>query len=175
MLRQSGPIIDADALIGKPIPAVRQTSMEIVLASKAMLVSLPGGNPDAIRGFSQVNGILAIDECSRVSPELIIAVLPFLAVSRSGVLVALSTPAGKGNWFAQQFHDADNTFKKYRITALQCPRITEDYLAEQRETLTKNAFAAELMAEFVDYEGCVFSEEAIEGMFALAVEEYDYL
>src|SRR5208282_1075770 len=98
------------------------------LANGSRIVSLPGDEKN-IRGFSGV-ALLVIDEAARVLDSLYCSVRPMLAVSR-GRMVALSTPYGKRGWFHDEWHGAGE-WQRVRITAPECPRITAEFLAEEK-------------------------------------------
>ncbi len=173
-LRQSKLLFDRilsmNDAAGRPIPFTKQTTNEIRLRNGASILALPGANPDSIRGYSSVD-ILCVDEAARVSTELINAILPFLAVSSSGRLIMLSTPRGYNNIFSEIFH-TDNTWRKYKITALECSRISKEFLDEQRATMTPQAFAAEYMCTFNEWETAIFQEDAIQALLADDVAEW---
>jgi hypothetical protein len=56
-----------------------------------------------------------------------------LAVS-GGKLVAVSTPFGKRGWFYDEWTGAAD-WERVQITATQCPRITSDFLAEEKRSM----------------------------------------
>src|SRR6516165_5072360 len=89
-------VLDLYGALGRPVPAIRETALQLELANGSRVLSLPG-TEGTVRGFSKVS-LLVIDEAARVSDPLYFAVRPMLAVSR-GRLVALSTPFGQRGWF----------------------------------------------------------------------------
>src|SRR5262249_5097813 len=114
--------------LGRPVRTLARSALRLELANGSRVVSLPGDEA-TIRGFSGV-ALLVIDEAARVSDGLYLAVRPMLAVSR-GRLVALSTPFGKRGWFHDEWH-GNNNWNRVRATADQCPRISADFLEEER-------------------------------------------
>ena len=158
--RQSGELFRDKVLrlynaLGRPIPATQESALQMTLANGSRIVSLPG-DEETIRGFSGVR-LLVIDEASRVPDDLYRTVRPMLAVSR-GRLICLSTPFGKRGWFFEEW-EGRNSWKRVRITAHQCPRISPDFLTEERRSMPDRWFRQE-------YE-CVF-EDAIDSVFAQA-------
>jgi len=99
-LRQSVEIfrrvVDGFDAVGRPLRAVRRTTLQLELANGSRVVSLPG-REHTLRSFSGVN-LLVLDEAARIPDVLYRSVRPMLAVSR-GRLVALSTPFGQRGWF----------------------------------------------------------------------------
>lgn len=159
-LRQSGELFrDKFLRLFHPwrnvVPPTRETALTLELANGSRVISLPGSE-EGIVGYSSV-ALLVIDEGARVSDALYKAVRPMLAVSR-GRLIALSTPFGKRGWFFEEWVSA-RPWERTRITADQCPRITPEFLAEERESLGETWFNQEY--------GCVFSD-CIEAVFSQA-------
>jgi hypothetical protein len=161
-LRQSGELFRDKVLrifnaLGRPVPPTRETALTLELANGSRIVSLPE-NESGIRGFSGVN-LLVIDEAARVDNALYRSVRPMLAVS-GGRLVALSTPFGKRGWFFDAWTGSAR-WERVRITAEECPRISPEFLAEERQALGERWYAQEYLCEFSDLTGSVFSHEDV--------------
>ena len=59
-----------------------------------------------------------------------------------GSLIAQTTPAGKRGWFYEQWHSGNDSWRRFRVPATDCPRISKEFLAEQlRELGTDPLFA----------------------------------
>jgi hypothetical protein len=134
------------------------------LANGSRIVALPGDEKN-IRCYSGVS-LLIVDEAARVEDALYYAVRPMLAVSR-GRMVCLSTPFGKQGFFFEAWTGTD-TWNRYRIIADECPRITPDFLAEERRALGPRWFAQEYLCSFEDTTDAVFAYDDI--MAALSEE-----
>jgi hypothetical protein len=157
-LRQSGELFRDKFLrlynaLGRPVEVERETALTLELVNGSRVVALPS-NESGIRCYSGVN-LLVIDEASRVPDALYRAVRPMLATSR-GRLVALSTPFGKRGWFHEEWFSA-RKWDHVRITADQCPRITQEFLAEEREALGERWWLQEYFCEFMDVIDAVFA------------------
>jgi len=74
-------------------------------------------------------------------------VRPMLAVSGGG-LIAMSTPFGKRGWWHREWTEGAG-WKRIEVTAEQCPRITPEFLAEERRTLGHWWFVQEYECQFV--------------------------
>jgi hypothetical protein len=161
-LRQSGElfrkVLDLYGALGRPVPAIRETALQLELANGSRVVSLPG-TEGTVRGFSKV-ALLIIDEAARVMDPLYYAVRPMLAVSR-GKLVALSTPFGQRGWFHAEW-SGTNSWERVRITADQVPRITPEFLAEERRALGDRWFAQEFCCSFESTIDAVFDYRDIQ-------------
>ena len=146
--RQSGElfrkVLNLYAALGHPVPTVRETALQLELANGSRGVSLPG-TEGTIRGYSEV-ALLVIDEAARVSDALYYAVRPMLAVSR-GRLIALSTPFGQRGWFHAEW-TGSGEWERVRVTADQVPRITAEFLAEERKALGERFYLQEYFADF---------------------------
>jgi hypothetical protein len=86
-----------------------------------------------------------------------------LAVSR-GRLMALSTPFGKRGWFYEAWVGSGR-WERVKVTANDCPRITPEFLAEERQEQGDRWFMQEYYCSFEDAEDAVFAQEDID--FAL--------
>jgi hypothetical protein len=156
-LRQSGEIfrkvLDVFNALGRPVAVTAESALRLELANGSRVVSLPG-TESTVRGFSGV-AMLIIDEAARVDDPLYFAVRPMLAVSQ-GRLVALSTPFGKRGWFYEEWSGTGD-WERVKITADQCPRITPEFLAEERRALGERYWRQEYMTSFEDVIDAVFS------------------
>ncbi len=161
--RQSGELFKDKLLpiydrLGRPVPALNETQLTLKLANGSRIICLPGAE-GSVRCFSGVK-LLIVDEAAKVPDELYLAVRPMLAVSR-GRLIAMSTPFGKRGWFYEAWH-SEQKWHRVRITATQCPRITDEFLAEERLALGQRWFAQEYENSFEDLVGSLFATEDIE-------------
>jgi hypothetical protein len=142
------------------------TRLSIKLDNGSRVVSLPGSE-GTIRGYSSVD-LLIIDEAARVVDDLYFAVKPMLAVSQ-GRLLALSTPFGKRGWFFNEFSEGVG-WQKHTIKATDCPRISKEFLDEERLSMPAAWFNAEYMCEFTEAIDSVFSYDLVAGMISDDVE-----
>ncbi len=161
-LRQSQELFRKVSGFFKSLPVAPapegDSSLRLELPNGSRIVSLPG-TEQTIRGYSGVN-LLVIDEAARVDDSLFFAVRPMLAVSH-GRLVAMSTPWGRRGWFHQEW-TGTGTWERIRITAEMCPRISKEFLDEERASLGERWFAQEYQCSFEENEAGVFRFEDIE-------------
>jgi hypothetical protein len=125
----------------------------MVLENGSRIEALPG-TEKTIRGFSGVD-LLILDEASRVADELYHAVRPMLAVS-GGSLMMLSTPYGKRGVFFDEWTEGVG-WERYEVPATEVPRISEEFLAEERLALPRRVYQQEYLCEFVETDDQVFS------------------
>ena len=176
-LRQSSElfkkIIFFSKALGHPLPVEVQTGLALELANGSRIVSLPS-KEQTVRGFSGVS-LIVIDEAARVSDDLDCAVRPMLAVS-GGRMILLSTPSGKRGFFYEACQNEHERFK-VEINADQCPRITPEFLAEERTKYPSWFFQQEDDCEFRDTTTSLLSREVIERAFAndLPADNFDFM
>jgi len=160
-LRQSQELfrkaLNAHRALGKPVPVETESALRLELGNRSRIVSLPG-KEQTIRGFSGVK-LIVIDEAARVSDELYYAVRPMLAVS-AGRLVALSTPFGKRGWFHSAWTEGAD-WERVTATGKACPRISAEFLEEERRALGERWYRQEYLCSFEDPEGAVFTYDEI--------------
>lgn len=153
--------------LGMPVKATSRSAAQLELENGSRLVSLPGED-GTIRGFSGASLIL-LDEACRIPSQLYHAIRPMMAVS-AGHLVALSTPWATAGWFYEAWQSGGDEWERIRITADRCPRITPEFLEQERRALPRPVFEAEYLCLFRDPEGAVFSAEDIERAVSDEVE-----
>ena len=139
-------------------PLEEDNRLSCELKSGARIVSLPG-DPETVRGFSAPRLIIK-DEAAYVSDEMQAALDPMLAVS-SGRLVEMSSPAGRRGHFYENWTNGEGA-EQIRITGRDCPRITSEFLDQQRRKLGPMLYSQEYECEFVDSASSAFSSELIE-------------
>jgi hypothetical protein len=166
-LRQSqelfAKIADFYRDLGRPVSPLGERKLSLELENGSRIITLPG-TEKTIRGFSGVS-LLIVDEAARVEDELYFAVRPMLAVS-GGTLIMLSTPYGQSGIFYEEWMSDDSReWQRFRVSADQVPRISPEFLSEERRALGSRWFEQEYMCVFGELEGAVFSREAIDRMF----------
>jgi hypothetical protein len=152
--------------LGHAIPADSYRKLGMNLANGSRIEALPGSEK-TIRGFSGVD-LLILDEAARVADELYYAVRPMLAVS-GGRLLLLSTPFGKRGAFYREWAEGVG-WERYTVTAAECPRIPQAFLAEEREALGEWWYAQEYECRFMEAVDSVFTSELIQAALSDEVE-----
>lgn len=141
---------------------VEDNRLSCTLKSGSRIVSLPSAE-GTIRGYSAPD-LIVIDEAARLpSEETYLAIRPMLGVSR-GTLILLSTPAGRMGFFHTAW-ESEEGWEKIKVLARDCPRISEDFLKEELETLGSFYFRQEYEVEFLEGEQSVFRFDDIMAAF----------
>ncbi|HEV3255383.1 MAG TPA: hypothetical protein VG013_00755 [Gemmataceae bacterium] len=82
-----------------------------------------------------------------------------LAVSH-GRLVCLSTPYGKHGFFHETWANGGPDWERIEVRASQCPRITTEWLEEERRALSESYYRQEYECSFEALEGLVYPDFA---------------
>ena len=100
-----------------------------------------------------------LDEAAWIPDQLYESVRPMLAVS-GGRLIASRTPFGRRGWFHAAWAGTE-AWHRTKVTANEVPRISSEFLEEERRSLPASVFAAEYMCEFSDTLESVFASEDV--------------
>src|SRR5215204_96415 len=161
-LRQSqelfGKVLSFYRDLGRPVSPQGERKLSLELENGSRIVTLPGSEK-TIRGFSGTS-LLVLDEAARVEDELYFAVRPMLAVS-GGSLMMLTTPYGKRGVFYEEW-TSGHGWERYEVPASQCPRISEEFLEEERMTLPPWVYRQEYECSFEETEDQVFTSDMID-------------
>jgi hypothetical protein len=161
-LRQSqelfGKVLGFYRDLGRPVSPQAERKLSLELENGSRIVTLPG-TEKTIRGFSGT-ALLVLDEAARVADELYFAVKPMLAVS-GGALMMLSTPYGKRGVFFEEWTGRGG-WERYEVPADKCPRITEEFLEEERASLPPWVYRQEYECSFEETEDQVFTTDLID-------------
>jgi len=144
--------------LGRPVAPQGERKLSLELENDSRIITLPGSEK-TIRGYSGA-ALLLVDEASRVDDGLYYAIRPMLAVS-SGLLMMLSTPYGKRGVFYEEW-SGGHGWERYEVPASKCPRISEEFLEEERASLPPFIFRQEYCCSFEETEDTVFTHEMIE-------------
>ncbi|MCA1625043.1 MAG: terminase family protein [Acidobacteria bacterium] len=142
---------------------VEESSLRIEFSNGSRVVSLPG-TEQTVRGFSGV-ALLIIDEASIVEDALYQSVRPMIATS-NGRVILLSTPRGKRGFFHDVWTNGGHDWHRTRITADQCPRISAEWLENERKTIPDFWYRQEFECQFVETADQLFNFEDIQAMLS---------
>jgi hypothetical protein len=142
--------------------------LSCTLLNKSRIVSLPSTEA-TVRGFSGAN-LIVEDEASRVDDDLYKSIRPMLAVS-NGRLILMSTPFGKRGHFFEEWENGTG-WERVKIAAHECPRISPEFLEEERRSLGRMWFQSEYLCEFVDSKNSVFLYDDVMAMLSPDVKTF---
>jgi hypothetical protein len=135
-------------------PTLRQSG-EWIIRAEQMLDRLEAN----VRGFTA--SMVVIDEAARVTDKMYYkGVRPMLSQS-NGDLWMLSTPNGKQGFFYETWQSADPQWLKVSVQATDCPRISPEFLEEQRSVMSSDDFRQEHMCEFIGTGDALFDPDLV--------------
>jgi len=152
-LRKVVAFYDEYALKG--MRAQSQTSLRFDNGSRIVAVS---GKPESVRGYSDPDTVV-IDEAAYCSDDLFQAIVPMLIVS-GGQLILISTPNLTQGFWWEAFRYWEG-WRKFRIPATMCPRITAEKLEEQRRVLSEPIFMREFMCVPLEGSAMIFDVDVL--------------
>lgn len=134
----------------------RDEELGLVLKNGARIVVLPGVEATT-RGVSGCT-LLLVDEASRVKDAVYRSMRPMLATT-NGRTWLMSTPFGKRGFFWRASDDP--AWRRFRVPASECPRISPAFLAQERRELGDKWFQQEYCCEFLDVSDSVFQHQLV--------------
>jgi hypothetical protein len=167
--RQSSELLHTVSIINNGRGVTQESATRIEFENGSRILSLPGGER-TVRGYAGVD-LIILDEASRIEDELYYTIRPMVAVS-GGRMLAMSTPFGKRGWFWEEWNGGIG-WKRYEITAWECPRISHEFLEEERATLGDLWFAQEYECAFLDANTNLFGFDILEGLVDDSCEVWD--
>jgi Terminase large subunit, T4likevirus-type, N-terminal len=168
--RQSGEVFRSLMLLyqklkDSPEPLAEST-LRVELANGSRIIALPGSER-TIRGYAGAK-LIVLDEAARVEDDLMAALRPTMATV-DGSLIALSTPFGKRGWFHQSWTEGGQDWTRVRIPASECPRISPEFLADERRELGAMRFSEEYELAFLEPDESMFPTAIIDRAFTADV------
>jgi hypothetical protein len=133
--------------------------LEIEFINGSTILFKSAEQRDSLRGYTY-SGLLCIDECAYIVDEVYSIVKPSTDVHRCPILM-VSTPKFRVGFFFNTYaaglvgHPSITSydFNKYDTSAL----LSAEALKMYKQMLPKNQFKTEYLGEFLDADGCVFT------------------
>lgn len=153
---------------------VQDSVLSMEFSNGSRILSLPGTS-DTIVGFTP--DLIIIDEAARTSDVLYSSLRPMLAVSK-GRMIVLSTPFGRRGWFWESWNRCEElqraglqpSWEQVKITVDGCPRISPEFLEEERREIGDRWFRQEYLCSFEDVVDAVFAYDDIHALVSSEVE-----
>ena len=152
---------------GEIVATENLSALRLELANRSRIIALPGTEA-TIRGYSGPR-LVILDEAAWIPDSLFYALTPMLAVS-GGQMVAMTTPGGKRGWFYREWTDGRQDYARVKVTAAECPRITDDFLARERRRMPAPVYESEYFCSFTDAIDSVFRFADIQAAFTEEIE-----
>lgn len=146
----------ADALPKRPA-LTEDNALSWTIRNGGRVASLPGSQA-TVRGYSAPTLIIE-DEAAWVEDDIHAAMRPMLAVS-NGRMIAMSTPFGKRGHFWDLWNQGDG-WTKTKVPATDVPRISDEFLAQERRSMPAWRYEQEYLCTFRDADDAVFRYDDI--------------
>lgn len=143
----------------------KKTQTELNLTNGAKIFSLPGANPDTIRGYSAPDLIIE-DEAAFVGDRTFVASRPMLATNPFGRHILLTTPYGRRGHFYDRWRQKDPDWARFMIRSEDCPRISEEFLEGEQRVLSERSYRQEYRCDFLEAATAVFPSDFIERLMS---------
>src|SRR5262245_3789863 len=167
-LRQSGELFRVTMGFYQRLAGVVPLKMESALRAEfengARIISLPG-TEKTVRGLSRAS-LVCVDEAARIEDSLMGALRPMLATSKDGQFIMLSTPAGRRGEFYRYWTEGGDDWHRVEVAADQCPRISKQFLEEERRVLGEQRFSEEYGLCWLDPDTSAFASELVAAAFS---------
>lgn len=140
------------------IKSVNKSDLTIAFINNSIIYFRSGEREDSLRGYTL--DYLIIDEAAYNKDEVWNTVLRPTVLVRGKKVLFISTPKGR-NWFyniaMKGKSDEYPLYKTFHATSFETPYITEEELLEAKLSLPETIYRQEILAEFIDDGGEVFS------------------
>lgn len=140
-----------------PPQLLEDNRLSMSVAGGGRVLSLPGSEA-TIRGVAGVT-LLVEDEAARVPDELYAAVRPMLSTT-NGRMILASSPWGRRGHFWDVWNEGQS-WTKTRVPATEVPRISSDFLEQEKRELPRHIFESEYMAVFTESIDAVFGYDDV--------------
>jgi len=141
------------------------TQREITFTNDSYIRAMPTGDfGHNIRG--QTADLIIMEESSYIKSDIVNQVIMPMIAATNGDIIQIGTPFFKNHFYEASLSDK---YKVHQYDYTHCPRITKDFIEEQKANLTTIEFTMEYMAQFIDETDCFFNSELIKS----CVQEYE--
>ena len=122
----------------------------------------------AVRGYAAT--MVIIDEAATVPDKVYTAIRGTrAATSKNASFWIMSTPGARSGFFYDLWNSPDPTWTRIHLSALDNPRISAEFLAEEKRQMHPDDFAREYLAEFGDTRTALFRQADIRAAVQTAV------
>ena len=141
----------------------------LLLPNGARLVALPGV-VDNNRGYP---AHLLVFEEAAVIPSEMFEVLTGSLAATNGALWLISSAGPDHGFFYDQWRHREASWTRFKITATECPRISPEFLQQERLLIGEPAFRREFLCEFLPQGDQVISRELLEAALSDTVRPWN--
>jgi hypothetical protein len=138
--------------------SINKSELTIQFINGSILYFRSGEREDTLRGYTL--DYLIMDEAAYQKDNVWKTVLRPTTLVRGKKVLFISTPKGR-NWFYEVALRGDNDdypqYKTFKASSFETPYISEQELLEAKQSLPEGIYKQEILAEFIDDGGEVFS------------------
>jgi hypothetical protein len=138
--------------------SVNKSELTIIFINGSVIYFRSGEREDTLRGYTL--NYLIVDEAAYIKNDVWNTVLRPTVLVKGKKVLFISTPKGR-NWFydvaMRGSSDEYPTYKTFYATSFDTPFITAEELEEAKLSLPESIYKQEILAEFIDDGGEVFS------------------
>ena len=135
--------------------------VSIAFANGSRIIGVPGhlsSGTARLRGIA-VN-LMFVDEAAFLDDAVYHVLRPMLAATK-GDLWLLSMPNGRRGFFFETWTYGTN-WTRFKAPATDCPRISREFLEDERGEIGATRFQQEYLCDFVESEDAAFSQLVID-------------
>ena len=138
--------------------SVNKSELFIEFINGSVIYFRSGEREDTLRGYTL--DYLVVDEAAYIKDVVWSTVLRPTVLVKGKKVLFISTPKGR-NWFyniaIRGYGDENQQYKTFHATSFDTPFITKEELEEAKLSLPDSIYRQEIMAEFIEDGGEVFS------------------
>ena len=158
------------SLYGVPVRSDAITALKMELPNGSRIVALPGSSEKTIRVYAGVT-LLLVDEAARVEDALFHSITPMLATS-GGRLIMATTPWFKRGYFFNQWQNGGDAWKRVKVTANDCPRISRSFLAREKKSKPHHWYMQEYYCKWGSAAAALFDPDMCDALLTDQVVPY---
>jgi phage terminase large subunit len=147
------------AVGGTPVvSSINKSDLEVKFINGSKIFFRSGDREDTLRGYTL--DYLIIDEAAFLKEVVWNTVLKQTVMVKGKKVLFISTPKGKNFLYSLHIRGVEEDQKNYKSlkgTSFDTPFISSEELKEAKKSLPEDVFRQEIMAEFIENGGEVFS------------------
>jgi len=139
----------------------------------SIIQAVSADDPDKLRGAT-LDAVI-VDEAAMVKNGIFDEHIRPMLLVKNGEALIISTPKGRGNWFADAYFSKDEDYEHFHFTSADNPYIPERELERAKANTDELTFRQEYLAEFLDDGGLVFTHFVTQPVSRKPVDGHSYM
>lgn len=136
-----------------------ETLLEIELINGSTIFFKSSEMGDGLRGF-KIDGILILDEAAYLTEDILELILPWRQVSNAPMLLVSTPKVRQGAFYSYWVQGLEDDTNVKSIDWCEWDTscmLSEEMLKQYKKVMTRNQFRSEILGEFLDDDGMVFT------------------